>query len=111
MTAEAPEIRRSLLPSLLAAAAHNRRQGESWIRAFEIGNVFWTTDEIRESRAIGGLLTGPLPPRGLCAKTGSSPSMTPKVSSRRLLRSYASRASTGGRKILRVPAFRARRPP
>jgi phenylalanyl-tRNA synthetase beta chain len=65
MTAEAPEMRRSLLPSLLAAAAHNRRQGESWIRAFEIGNVFWTTDEIRESRAIGGLLTGPLPPRGL----------------------------------------------
>ena len=52
MTAEAPEMRRSLLPNLLAAAAHNRRQGESWIRAFEIGNVFWTTDEIRESRAV-----------------------------------------------------------
>ena len=65
MTADAPEMRRSLVPNLLAAAARNRRQGEAWIRAFEIGHVFWTDGEIREIAAVGGLLTGALPQRGL----------------------------------------------
>jgi phenylalanyl-tRNA synthetase beta chain len=65
MTTEEPELRCSLLPNLLVAAARNRRQGEGWIRAFEIGNVFWASAELQEATAIGGLLTGPVPPRGL----------------------------------------------
>ena len=65
MRLEAAEMRQSLLPSLLAAAARNRRQGENWIRAFELGTVFWSDGEIREQRAVAGLLLGPLPQKGL----------------------------------------------
>jgi phenylalanyl-tRNA synthetase beta chain len=65
MSSEASEMRRSLAPNLLMAAARNRRQGEEWIRAFEIGNVFWSDGEIRERHVIGAVLTGTLPQRGL----------------------------------------------
>ncbi|HSD10485.1 MAG TPA: phenylalanine--tRNA ligase subunit beta [Candidatus Binatia bacterium] len=65
MSSEASEMRRSLLPNLLMAAARNRRQGEEWIRAFEIGNVFWRDGEFQEGHAIGGVLAGALPQRGL----------------------------------------------
>lgn len=65
MSSEASEMRRSLLPNLLLAAARNRRQGETWIRAFELGTVFWTDGVARERQALGGVLLGPLPPRGL----------------------------------------------
>ena len=65
MSSEASEMRRSLLPNLLMATARNRRQGEEWIRAFEIGNVFWNDGKIRERRVVGGVLTGAPPQRGL----------------------------------------------
>jgi len=65
MASDEPELRRSLIPGLLAAAARNRRQGEAWIRAFELGNVFWSADSLHELTALGGLLAGPVPPRGL----------------------------------------------
>jgi phenylalanyl-tRNA synthetase beta chain len=65
MSTDATEMRISLLPGLLATAAHNRRQGESWVRSFEIGNVFWTDGTIRERRVVGGVLLGSLPQRGL----------------------------------------------
>jgi phenylalanyl-tRNA synthetase beta chain len=65
MTTDAPEMRFSLLPNLMAAAAYNGRQGENWVRAFEVGSVFWRDDEIRERLAIAGLLLGPIPQRGL----------------------------------------------
>ncbi len=65
MSTDATEMRISLLPGLLAAAAHNRRQGESWVRSFEIGNVFWTDGTIRERKVVGGVLLGSVPQRGL----------------------------------------------
>ena len=65
MNSETSEMRRSLAPNLLMAAARNRRQGEGWIRAFEIGNVFWSDGEIRERYVVGAVLTGTLPQRGL----------------------------------------------
>jgi phenylalanyl-tRNA synthetase beta chain len=65
MSTDATEMRVSLLPGLLAAAAHNRRQGESWVRSFEIGNVFWTDGTIQERKVIGGVLLGAVPQRGL----------------------------------------------
>jgi phenylalanyl-tRNA synthetase beta chain len=65
MNSETSEMRRSLAPNLLMAAARNRRQGEGWIRAFEIGNVFWSDGEIRERHVVGAVLTGTLPQRGL----------------------------------------------
>jgi phenylalanyl-tRNA synthetase beta chain len=65
MNAETPEMRFSLLPNLLAAAAYNGRQGERWVRAFEIGNVFWQQGAIEEQPAVAGVLLGPIPQRGL----------------------------------------------
>jgi len=65
MTTEAAELRRSLLPNLLLAAARNRHQGEGWVRAFEFGTVFWSEEETRERQAVAGVLVGPLPQRGL----------------------------------------------
>ena len=65
MSTDAMEMRVSLLPGLLAVVAHNRRQGESWVRSFEIGNVFWTDGTIRERKVIGGVLLGSVPQRGL----------------------------------------------
>lgn len=65
MSCEAAEMRGSLLPNLLLAAARNRRQGEAWIRACELGTVFWTDGAVRERQALAGVLLGPLPPRGL----------------------------------------------
>ena len=65
MSLDAPEMRISVLPNLLAAAAYNRRQGESWVRAFEMGNVFWTDGTIRERKVVGGVLLGSAPQRGL----------------------------------------------
>jgi phenylalanyl-tRNA synthetase beta chain len=65
MNSESSEMRQSLTPNLLLAAERNRRQGEEWIRAFEIGNVFWSDGEIRERRVVGAVLTGTLPQRGL----------------------------------------------
>jgi phenylalanyl-tRNA synthetase beta chain len=65
MSSEAAEMRQSLLPNLLLAAARNRRQGASWLRAFELGTVFWLEGEPRERQAVAGLLTGTIPQRGL----------------------------------------------
>ncbi|MBI2963428.1 MAG: phenylalanine--tRNA ligase subunit beta [Deltaproteobacteria bacterium] len=71
LSSEASEMRRSLLPNLLAAAARNRRQGEAWIRLGELGTVFWTDGAVRERQALGGVLLGPLPPRGLARENRS----------------------------------------
>jgi phenylalanyl-tRNA synthetase beta chain len=65
MSTEASEMRQSLLPNLLLAAARNCRQGEGWVRAFEIGTVFWSEEEARERQAVAGVLVGPMPQRGV----------------------------------------------
>ncbi len=69
---DASEMRQSLLPNLLAAARRNRHQGEPWIRGFEIGTVFWSTrGETQERQAVGGVLRGPIPPRGVIGEDRS----------------------------------------
>ncbi len=66
MSSEVAEMRRSLLPNLILAAARNRRGGEPWVRGFEIGTVFAEENgRHRERQAVGGILVGPLPARGL----------------------------------------------
>jgi phenylalanyl-tRNA synthetase beta chain len=65
MSTEASEMRQSLLPNLLLASVRNQRQGEAWIRAFEVGTVFWGDGDGRERQMVGGILLGPMPQRGI----------------------------------------------
>jgi phenylalanyl-tRNA synthetase beta chain len=67
LSAEAAEMRRSLVPGLLEVARRNRQRGESWIRVFEVGTVFWRdpTGGVVEREAVGGCLRGPVPARGI----------------------------------------------
>jgi phenylalanyl-tRNA synthetase beta chain len=62
-----PQLRRSLLPGLLASWRVNRNQGAKGLAAFSIGRVFWRTEAPRESWRLAGLLVGELANRGLGA--------------------------------------------
>jgi phenylalanyl-tRNA synthetase beta chain len=62
-----PEMRRSLLPGLLAAWRTNRNQGARGLATFTIGRVFWQADGPHEGWRLAGLLVGELPRRGLGA--------------------------------------------
>ncbi|MGH7818182.1 MAG: phenylalanine--tRNA ligase subunit beta, partial [Candidatus Binatia bacterium] len=67
LSTDTAEMRLSLLANLLAAARRNRHQGEPWIRAFEIGTVFWrdSSGTFVERSAAAGVLRGPVPQRGV----------------------------------------------
>ena len=63
-------LRPSLVPGLLAVAAHNLRQGASALRFFEVGTVFATSPNPQagsaEAQALAVLLSGPhVPPSWL----------------------------------------------
>lgn len=60
-----PEMRRSLIPGLLATWRVNRNQGARGLAAFTIGRVYWQLDGPREAWRLSGLLAGDLPRRGL----------------------------------------------
>jgi phenylalanyl-tRNA synthetase beta chain len=66
---EMAAMRSSLLPGLLAAAAHNQSYGNTDLRLFEIGHVFseasqrQLVDNIAEETHVGLLLTGRSEPR------------------------------------------------
>jgi phenylalanyl-tRNA synthetase beta chain len=60
-----PEMRRSLLPGLLATWRTNRNQRQRGLAAFNIGRVYGQTDTPREAWRLAGLLVGELPRRGL----------------------------------------------
>ena len=60
-----PEMRRSLLPGLLATWRANRNQGARGLGAFSVGRVFWQLDGPREAWRLSGVLVGELPRRGL----------------------------------------------
>jgi len=62
-----PELRRSLLPGLLATWRTNRNQGAKGLAAFSIGRVFRRADATREGWRLAGLLAGELPRHGLGA--------------------------------------------
>jgi phenylalanyl-tRNA synthetase beta chain len=60
------EMRKSAAPGLLAAARRNENVGETTIRAFEIGTVFWRDAEgDRELLVAAGLVRGPSSARGI----------------------------------------------
>ncbi|MGD9764873.1 MAG: phenylalanine--tRNA ligase subunit beta [Candidatus Binatia bacterium] len=60
-----PEMRRSLIPGLLAAWRTNRNQGARGLAAFTVGRVYWQEPEPREEWRVGGVLIGELPSHGL----------------------------------------------
>ena len=62
-----PELRRSLLPGLLAAWRTNRNQGARGLTAFSVGRVFWRLDGPAEAWRLAGVLVGELPRHGLGA--------------------------------------------
>ncbi|MBX3028009.1 phenylalanine--tRNA ligase subunit beta [bacterium] len=65
MNRDEPEMRRSLLPGLIAAWRVNRNQGARGLAAFSVARVYWQLDGPREAWRLAGLLVGELPRRGL----------------------------------------------
>jgi phenylalanyl-tRNA synthetase beta chain len=65
LTVEEPYLRRSLLPGLLEALAHNADRRQAWVRLFEVGVVFSHPEEgsprVVERAGAGGLLSTDLP--------------------------------------------------
>lgn len=70
VSAEEPELRRSLLGGLLATWRTNRSQAVPSVSAFTIGKVFWTDGASREAWRLAGILAGQRPEIGLGAGTG-----------------------------------------
>ncbi len=67
-----PEMRRSLLPGLLAAWRTNRNQGARGLAVMSVGRVYWQLEGPQEAWRLSGLLVGDLPRRGL----GAAPTAT-----------------------------------
>lgn len=67
-----PEMRRSLLPGLLATWRTNRNQGARGVGLFSVGRVYWLQDGPREAWRLSGLLAGEMPQRGLGTARGST---------------------------------------
>lgn len=65
VSAEEPELRRSLIGGLLAAWRTNRSQGVASVSAFTIGKVFWRDEASREAWRLAGILAGNRPEAGL----------------------------------------------
>jgi len=61
------QMRRSLLPGLLATLRGNRNQGSTGLAAYSIGRVFSHDGAPREAWRLAGLVAGDLPWRGLGA--------------------------------------------
>lgn len=72
MSRDEPEMRRSLIPGLLATWRTNRNQGARGVAAFTIGRVYWLLDGPQEAWRLSGVLAGELPRRGLGAARPSS---------------------------------------
>lgn len=60
-----PEMRRSLLSTLVSFWRHNRNQGAAAIAGFSLGKVYWRESVPREGWRLGGLLAGLVPRLGL----------------------------------------------
>ena len=67
ISADEPELRRSLLGGLLATWRTNRNQGAKGLATFSVGRVFWQVDGPCEGWRLAGVLAGALPRRGLGA--------------------------------------------
>ncbi|MEO8605977.1 MAG: phenylalanine--tRNA ligase subunit beta, partial [bacterium] len=62
-----PEMRRSLIPGLLAAWRTNRNHGAAGLAAFTIGRVFAHDGAPREAWRLAGIMAGTVPWQGLGA--------------------------------------------
>lgn len=63
LSAELSGLRRSLLPGLVEAAAHNARRGQGPLALFEVGAVFHRGEACYEERPhVAALLSGPTAP-------------------------------------------------
>jgi phenylalanyl-tRNA synthetase beta chain len=60
-----PEMRRSLIPGLLAVWRTNRNQGAAGLAAFSVGRVFAHDGAPREAWRLAGILAGQVPWYGL----------------------------------------------
>ncbi|MGH7786745.1 MAG: phenylalanine--tRNA ligase subunit beta, partial [Candidatus Binatia bacterium] len=65
LSRDEPEMRRSLLPGLLATVRTNRNQGARGVAAFTVGRAFWQLDAPREAWRLAGVLAGDWPQHGL----------------------------------------------
>jgi len=60
-----PEMRRSLLTTLIAFWRHNRNHGAGAIAGFSLGKVYWRGDAPREGWRLAGVVAGQVPRLGL----------------------------------------------
>jgi phenylalanyl-tRNA synthetase beta chain len=67
MSRDEPEMRRSLVPGLLAAWRTNRNHGATGLAAFSVGRVFAQDGGPREAWRLAGVMAGRLPWHGLGA--------------------------------------------
>ncbi|PSF37222.1 phenylalanine--tRNA ligase subunit beta [Aphanothece hegewaldii CCALA 016] len=75
--AEYSALRTNLLSGLIDAFEYNLAQGNGALNGFEIGRVFWRTEDgIGEADRIGGILGGDLLPDGNWVRGGKNDPMT-----------------------------------
>lgn len=61
LTQESSVLRRYLMPSLLQVAAHHAKRQVEDLRIFEVGKVFWLSEEgVQENQVSGILVYGPV---------------------------------------------------
>ncbi len=65
IASDEPELRRSLLTSVVAMWRLNRNQGAGAIAGYSIGKVYWHDGESREGWRVAGVLAGQMPTLGL----------------------------------------------
>lgn len=68
ITQEEPELRLSILNSVVAMWRHNRNQGASAIAGYSIGKVYWHDGVAAEGWRLGGVMAGEMPAAGLGAR-------------------------------------------
>ncbi|GFE67991.1 phenylalanine--tRNA ligase subunit beta [Chroococcus sp. FPU101] len=77
LLAEYSALRTNLLSGLIDAFEYNVAQGNGALNGFEMGRVFWCTEDgIAESDRIGGILGGDLLPEGNWVRGGKHDPMT-----------------------------------
>jgi phenylalanyl-tRNA synthetase beta chain len=69
-------LRTNLIDGLIDAFEYNYSQGNGALNAFEIGRVFHSKPEIKESDAIAGIMGGDLLPEGAWTRSGKPAPMS-----------------------------------
>jgi phenylalanyl-tRNA synthetase beta chain len=70
-------LRTNLLDGLINAFEYNQSQGNGALNAFELGRIFWQTEDgIQEADSVAGILGGDLMSEGRWTRSGKSAPMT-----------------------------------